>query len=92
MLAGVLSCTAINGIYFHFWSRTIKQESGGSTNKQFQANQKYYLAKWGGNFLKERYQEPFGGIPYRISGVEIPNTVLISDRDYERKVIPHWRG
>ena len=91
MLAGVLSCTAMNGIYFHFWSRTIKQGSGGSTDKYFQENKKFYQRKWGGDFLSEKYQKPFGGEKVKIAGQFLPDQVLIDDRSYEKPVVKYWR-
>jgi GT2 family glycosyltransferase len=41
-------CTLTNARFFHFWSRTIKQGTGGSTPYYFENNRKYYKQKWGG--------------------------------------------
>jgi len=53
--ANLKSCTINNAIYFHFWSRTIHQESGGSTNRYFQMNRNFYSMKWGGDFGHEKW-------------------------------------
>lgn len=89
--AKISSCTVINAFYFHFWSRTIKQESGGSTGKQFQNNKSFYITKWGGDFGKEAWKTPFNGTPYRIADVTLEPSLAIHSRDYEDSVIKYWR-
>lgn len=46
--AKIKTCTLASSRFFHFWSRTIHQGSGGSTNHFFENNRKYYKIKWGG--------------------------------------------
>ena len=72
---GIKSCALTNARFFHFWSRTIKQGSGGSTNKYFEANRYYYRKKWGGEVGKETIQAP----------------IKISSRDNEITDINKWR-
>ncbi len=48
VLSDVRCCSLTNARFFHFWSRTIHEGSGGSTSKQFQRNEDYYKRKWGG--------------------------------------------
>lgn len=53
IFANIVCCTLTNARFFHFWSRTIHEGSGGSTSKQFQQNEDYYKRKWGGVVGKE---------------------------------------
>ncbi len=90
--ANIKSCTSINSRYFHFWSRTIKQETGGSNHKYFQANRYYYILKWGGDFGNEKWKIPFNGIPYRLTDdIILPASLKISSREDEEKIIRYWR-
>jgi GT2 family glycosyltransferase len=92
ILTNVKSTTLENTYYFHFWSRTIKQESGGSTGGQFRNNKKYYIDKWGGDFGSEKFDIPFNGEPYLLGGVQMPSTVKIYVREYEQAAINYWRS
>lgn len=74
--AGVKSCSLTNARFFHFWSRTIKQESGGSTTKYFDNNKKYYRQKWGGDVGKETKTPP----------------LKIATRNGEEATVQHWRS
>lgn len=91
MLADIRSCTAIHGLYFHFWSRTIKQGSGGSNNNYFDANKRFYITKWGGDFLQEGYKIPFNGSDYFIAGEKLETSINIRDRSYEHKAVKYWK-
>ena len=75
------ACTLINSKYFHFWSRTIKQGSGGSTNRAFEANRDFYIQKWGGDFGKEAWLVPFNGT----------GSLKIDSRENELNIIEHWK-
>lgn len=90
--ANLKSCTLGNAIYFHFWSRTIHQETGGSTHKYFQMNRNFYTLKWGGDFGREQYELPFGGEPYTFHGVSLPPVIKIDSRDDEKMIIKSWRS
>lgn len=92
ILTNIKSTTLDKTHYFHFWSRTIKQESGGSTGGQFRNNKKYYIDKWGGDFGSEKFDLPFNGKPYLLKGMEMPSEVKISNREYEQTAINYWRG
>lgn len=74
--AGVNGCSLGNARFFHFWSRTVKQGSGGSTPKFFQNNEKYYRKKWGGDVGRETITPP----------------LKIDSRDREVIEIRYWRG
>jgi GT2 family glycosyltransferase len=69
-------CTVGNARFFHFWSRVIKQGSGGSTHHYFENNKKYYKTKWGGDFGSETKPAP----------------TKISDRIWEAEIINSWRN
>lgn len=47
--SGAKVCSLGNAKFFHFWSRTIHQGSGGSTSTAFEVNKSYYKTKWGGS-------------------------------------------
>lgn len=91
MLAGILSCTSLTGIYFHFWSRTIKQGSGGSTTAYFRANKDFYILKWGGMFLSEPWQTPFNGEEKVLGEAVLQPDINIQDRSQEDKIIEYWK-
>ena len=89
--AGIKSCTMSAAYYFHFWSRTIKQESGGSTSKFFSLNGEFYRIKWGGNFTQEKYELPFNGQSYNLTNnIILPSTLKISSREDEKEIINYW--
>jgi GT2 family glycosyltransferase len=76
VISGLKCCTLASARFFHFWSRTIHQGIGGTTDKQFNANKQYYRSKWGGDFGSETGTPP----------------VYIGDRDLEEQIIDHWRS
>lgn len=76
VISGLKCCTLMNSRFFHFWSRTIHQGSGGSNDKYFRNNKSYYRTKWGGDFGKE---------------TSTPN-IKITDRGLEEQIINHWRS
>lgn len=69
-------CTLSNSRFFHFWSRTIHQGSGGSNHQYFRSNELYYKTKWGGVFGEE---------------TKLPD-IKISDRFFEQQIVNHWRN
>lgn len=90
--AGVKACQLRHSAYFHFWSRTIHQGSGGSTHRYFDLNQEYYRAKWGGLVNDEHYALPFGGRPWALgNGVTLPGALKINDRSDEYRIVEYWR-
>ena len=74
--SGIRCCTLRNARFFHFWSRTIYQETGGSNPHFFENNRQYYVTKWGGDFGSELYQAP----------------TLIDSREGELEKILHWKS
>jgi GT2 family glycosyltransferase len=75
VIAKLKCCSLVNARFFHFWSRTIHQESGGSNPYYFENNRKYYKMKWGGDFGSE---------------TKNPG-IIIDKRDYELNVINKWK-
>lgn len=73
--ADIKSCTLLNARFFHFWSRVVKQGSGGSNHHFFENNKKYYRMKWGGDVGRELGHPELG----------------IFSRDHELGVIRNWR-
>jgi GT2 family glycosyltransferase len=90
--ANLPMCKITNAYYFHFWSRTIYQGSGGSTGRYFSQNSEYYRQKWGGKFSKEAYELPFNGNAYGLAGVKLPPTIKIDDRKDELAIVSHWQN
>lgn len=76
VLAGVKGCSLTNARFFHFWSRTIHQGTGGSTSKHFQRNEEYYKRKWGGVVGKET----------------VRGHIKIDDRSHEIETVRNWRN
>jgi len=91
--AEVAACTLGNSVYFHFWSRTIKQGEGGSTSQQFARNRSFYIKKWGGDFGQEKWKIPYGGNTSSLNA-EIPlePTLNIQSREYEERIVDYWRA
>lgn len=91
--SGVKSCTVDNSYYFHFWSRTIHQGQGGSTNAYFNMNRNFYILKWGGDFMQETFEEPFNGGQWKLApGLIMESEMNIQDRDLEKEIIRIWRS
>jgi GT2 family glycosyltransferase len=72
---GIQCCSVTSARFFHFWSRVIKQGSGGSNSTFFRRNKEYYVEKWGGDFGHETKTPPLG----------------IFTRDNERNQINRWK-
>jgi len=75
-LSGLKYYSLLNARFFHFWSRTFKQESGGSTDHYFDNNKSYYIWKWGGEPDNE---------------TKTPD-VNINSREKEQAIINYWRS
>ena len=86
------SCRVTSAIYFHFWSRTIHQGSGGSTHEYFQMNRNFYRKKWGGDFGKEKWGVPFDGKPFQLGETILQPNIKIDNRDNEMNIIKYWRA
>ena len=90
--ANLSACTLINSRYFHFWSRTIHQETGGTTPLAFNKNQAFYKTKWGGDFGQEAWTIPFNGGTYSLTdGVDLVGSLNIDSREQELDIINYWR-
>jgi GT2 family glycosyltransferase len=76
VLSGIKCCSLVNARFFHFWSRTIHQESGGSNSKYFKNNQDFYRRKWGGDFGKETHHPQ----------------IKIDSREGEVETVRRWRS
>lgn len=76
VISGLKCCTLTNSRFFHFWSRTINQETGGSNDRFFANNKRYYRTKWGGDFGQETLHPE----------IKIDNRLL------EDQIINHWRS
>ena len=86
--AGIVSCTVLNSKYFHFWSRTIHQGNGGSTDNQFSRNSCFYNTKWGKN-----YELPFNGKEYELFySCFLRPEINIQSREQETMIINYWRN
>lgn len=91
--AGLKTCALGNSQYFHFWSRTIHQGSGGSTGRYFDNNRRFYISKWGGDFAKESWTVPFNGQPYTLTkNVTLEASLKITERENEEQITRFWRG
>lgn len=91
--AGLKSCRVTNAVYFHFWSRTIHQGSGGSNHKYFNLNRNFYIIKWGGDFSHELYEIPFDNKEYTLApGLILQSTLSLKDRSQEQDITHFWRG
>lgn len=91
ILAGTTSCRSDGTFYFHFWSRTIHQETGGSNSRFFNLNRNYYIAKWGGDFGQEKFDIPFNGEPFSVRDIPLCGDINIQTRENEKEIIREWR-
>jgi GT2 family glycosyltransferase len=91
--AGIKSCHMTGAVYFHFWSRTIHQGSGGSTDDAFHNNESFYRTKWGGPVGREKWTLPFNGRPYRLcDGIVLAGSLKIDTRRDEAAIAAYWRN
>lgn len=62
-LAGYRAVKSNRALYFHYGSRTIKENSAVKVDSDlgYAINAEYYDRKWGGPPSKEKYKIPFGG-------------------------------
>lgn len=74
--AKIKGCSLENAKFFHFWSRTIHQGSGGSNHTHFKNNEQYYKTKWGGPVGKETRVPP----------------IKIDNRSNEVESVRRWRS
>jgi len=82
-----------NATYFHFWSRTVKQEEGGSTHSFFSNNHNFYIKKWGGDVGKEKFYVPFDGNPYNLTpDVILKPSININSRENEEEIAKYWKS
>ncbi len=89
--AALKMCKITNSYYFHFWSRTLHQGSGGSTGKFFGLNSRFYQKKWGGAVNKETYSLPFNGKLHPLAGnIKLPASINIQSRNDELAIINYW--
>jgi len=88
---GIPHCTVSNAIHFHFKSRTIIQESGGSNHKFFRANRDFYAHKWGSSPHTEIYLLPFNGNTQALGNVILQPTLNIDSREQELEIINYWK-
>ena len=85
------SCRVLNSIYFHFWSRTIHQGTGGEYHpKYFHENRTFYMRKWGGDFGHELWNVPFNGVQYFLGDVILQPELAIHSREDETDIINFW--
>ena len=85
------SCRVLNSIYFHFWSRTIHQGTGGEYHpKYFHENRTFYMRKWGGDFGHELWDVPFNGKQYFLGDVILQPELSIHSREDEIDIINFW--
>jgi len=91
--ADLKACTLVNSKYFHFWSRTIKQETGGSSHNAFRMNEKFYEQKWGGKFGQEAWKIPFNGGKFKLpNGVVLPGSLRLGSREQELNIVNFWKS
>lgn len=82
--------TVTSALFYHFWSRTIKE--GGLANlnsSRFDKNKQYYISKWGGVVGREIFEIPFSNIKFGIerNSGDYYDSVKISTRDNELSIL-----
>lgn len=89
---GIKSCALRHAVYFHFWSRTIKQ-GDGHPPRAFAANAEFYGRKWGGAFAHEAWRQPFNGVPPVLTPpIVLPASLKIASRADEAAIVRYWQG
>lgn len=80
--------------YFHFWSRTIKEdeEKRRENDFYFPKNEKYYITKWGGKPGEERYTTPYNGRYYPLGNILLPPSLSLHDRSKEDRIVSYWKS
>ncbi len=81
--------------YFHFWSRTIKEQSSKINQRYFPLNGSYFKDKWGGAPTQPLHNVPFAGAEYKLYGSVLipPQDINISERvrSKEEVIINYWK-
>jgi GT2 family glycosyltransferase len=91
--AELRTCNLDGAVYFHFWSRVLKQVGGGSNSVYFARNSSFYNLKWGGPFGYELHKVPFGGVPFPLCGsVLLQPSLKIDSRVDEPQIINYWKS
>lgn len=79
------------GAFFHFTSRTIRQNAQRDHGKFFSRNGGHYAHKWGGGVGNERYAQPYDGRGFQLSPeIFLAPDMKISSRDQEDAIIDYW--
>lgn len=92
-LAGAVMGQVIDAKYYHFWSRTIKEDEDKRIENDFYfpLNKKFYIEKWGGEPGKEKYTFPFNKRFGVVCGNILPTGLKIEDRAKEEAIIKCWK-
>lgn len=92
-IAGVSAAGLLEGSFFHFTSRTIKQSVNRDHGSYFSRNGGHYVHTWGGPVGGERYALPYNGEGFQLAPhIFLKGDLKISTRDQEDVIIEYWRN
>lgn len=90
-LLGVSAAGLLEGSFFHFTSRTIRQNAARDHGKYFSRNGGHYVHKWGGPVGGERYTLPYDGRGFQLSPeIFLKPEMKIASREQEDAIIQYW--
>lgn len=90
-LLGVTAAGLAEGAFFHFTSRTIKQNATRDHHGYFSRNSGHYVHTWGGPVGGERYALPYDGRGMELApGIFLKPELKIGDREQEDAIIKYW--
>lgn len=90
-LLGVTAAGLLEGSFFHFTSRTIRQNSERDHHGYFARNSGHYVHTWGGPVGGERYALPYDGRGMELApGIFLKPELKIDSREQEAAIINYW--
>lgn len=90
-LLGVTAAGLLEGSFFHFQSRTIRQNAERPHSKYFERNSGHYVHTWGGPVGGERYTHPYAehGM-FLTPDIFLEPRMKIDSRAQEAAIIDYW--
>lgn len=90
-LLGVSAAGLLEGSFFHFTSRSIRQSVNRDHGKYFSRNGGHYVHCWGGPVGGERYALPYDGRGFQLSPeIFLKPEMKIASREQEDAIIQYW--
>lgn len=92
-LLGVRAAGLMEAAFFHFTSRTIRQNAERDHHGYFARNSGHFVHTWGGPVGGERYALPYDGRGMELApGIFLKPELKIDSREQENAIISYWQN